>query len=196
MNTILVQCYSNSLIYIYICIYLYMCIYICIYIYMYIYVYVYVYVCICICMYMYIYMYTYTYIWHQHDPREVLLLNSLEQYQPSQTHSHKQRWPPRLSAQVLNIPQHKLSLKWTKALYQDVHEFHELPDLFVIFNRSLLLFYFYFFLMINSRSFVAGLLFVVLFVSLFFFKYRTLSSCPQRDRAACVKQVFFLGRGT
>jgi hypothetical protein len=31
--------------------------------------------------------------------------------------------------------EHKLKLKWSKALYQDVHEYHELPDLFVLFNR-------------------------------------------------------------
>ena len=38
---------------------------------------------------------------------------------------------------VLDIPEHKLSMKWSKATYEEVHEHHELPDLFVIFNSGL-----------------------------------------------------------
>ena len=98
---------------------------------------------------------------------------------------------------MLHIPQHKLSLKWTKALYQDVHEFHELPDLFVIFNRSLLLFLFYFifhfFLLINSRSFVAGLLFVVVFVSFFFFEIPYLILVRAAGSGSLRKAGLFLG---
>ena len=38
---------------------------------------------------------------------------------------------------VLDIPEHKLSMRWSKATYEEVHEHHELPDLFVIFNSGL-----------------------------------------------------------
>ena len=71
---------------------------------MYIYIYVYICICICICMYMYIYIYTYTYIWHQHDPSGVLLLNSLEQYQPSQTLTHAALTALTVSAGAAHTP--------------------------------------------------------------------------------------------
>jgi len=38
---------------------------------------------------------------------------------------------------VLEIAELRLTMTWTKAFYQDVHEYHDLPDLFVAYNSGI-----------------------------------------------------------